>query len=520
MRKGVNFMKRKLFLRGLALASAFILSGSLFSLVGCGDQGDNPPDTGDPSNPNEPGNPSETVVGKEGWYVLTEKTVQGVSVKHEYLYNCIYLKDDTANWYEIDYAGMSERKGDYTVSENTLTIGIGIREYAFSFDTATSSMTYSGKINKQNTVMTYQYDKDFVLPVTEEGVEFTDELFGQDKNGNYYNYCPTVMMEGNDTMHVWYCSNRVSGNVTDYVAYRKGTLNAAGKWKFSDIEFVLAPTAGTWDARHTCDPSVTKGTFRMGGEDYSFLMAYLGCVTSDNTQNEVGIAVAKSPAGPWVKVDSLNPIANFYTSPEHSANAWGYGQPCVMNPEGEGKVYLFYAKGTATKTCTQIEEWDLSDLDRPVKVRSAELKEKNVVNASGGSDNINNADLAYDAVNKRLYCLKEDFPYPTDQGINWLTGSNTLLYVQLDESGFDVFFGNTSYSWNKVGSLTASGLGFARVHNMGILTDEYGNLTSPFRVPVLYTACEAYTDYPGWSGGGQWPALHTYRFHGYVFEIK
>ena len=88
--------------------------------------------------------------------------------------------------------------------------------------------------------MSYRYEKDFVLPVAENGVSFTEELFGEDKNENFYNYCPSVIMEG-ETMHVWYCSNQVSGNVTDYVGYRRGTLNASGKWEFTEKQLVLGP---------------------------------------------------------------------------------------------------------------------------------------------------------------------------------------------------------------------------------------------------------------------------------------
>lgn len=516
-------MKRKSIMRGLALASALVLTGSLFALVGCGDG--NPSDGNDPSNPNNPNNPNqpaESEAGKEGWYVLTEKTVQGVSVKHEYLYNCIYLKEGTASWYEIDYAGSSERQGDYTVTENTVTIGIGIREYAFEFNGETSSMTYSGKINKQNTVMTYRYDNDFILPVTEEGVDFTDELFGQDKSQNFYNYCPSIFMEGNDTMHVYYCTNKDNKIVYDYIGYRKGTLNAAGKWKFSEQKLVLSPDgigAGKWDEKHNCDPTVTKGNFSMGGETYSYLMAYLGCKEGD--VNEVGIAVAKAPEGPWEKVDSLNPIAGYIGSaddPNDGTYYWGYGQPSLINPDGDGKVLLFYTKGIKNKTCTQVEEWDLSNLDQPVKVRSAELQGKNVVNAGGAVDVIHNADFAYDSVNHRLYCYKDDFPCPSGAP-DFISGSGVLMYIDCDEN-FDVLFANETYAWNKAATLSASGLGFARLHNVGIITDAYGKLTSPFRVPVLYTVSDLAADYPNWSAGSVWASLHTYRLHGYVFEIR
>jgi len=53
-----------------------------------------------------------------------------------------------------------------------------------------------------------------------------------------------------------------------------------------------------------------------------------------------------------------------------------------------------------------------------------------------------------------------------------------------------------------------------------ILTDEYGRLTNPYQIPVIYTRSDLREDYPDWELGGQWPALHTYRLYGYVIETK
>ncbi len=489
----------KKFLRSAAVAVSLAVSACVFAA--CGDEpAPPPPDNG----------------GTDGWYVLENKTVQNVDTTAEYLYNCMYLKEGAVSWYEIDYTGMTEQTGTYSAEEDKITVTIGIRPYEFSYSDGV--MSYSGKINKKNVTMSYRYSKDFVLPVAEGGVSFTEELFGEDKSENFYNYCPSVMMEG-ETMHVWYCSNKVSGNVTDYVGYRKGTLNASGKWEFSEKQLVLGPgEGGEWDSRHVCDPSVTKGDFTLNGETYSYLMAYLGCKTSNNCCNEVGIAVAKAPEGPYVKVESANPVANWYLSPDFSANKWGYGQPCVISSDGAGKVLLFYAQGTAVKTNTKVEEWDFSDLDSPLKLRSAEVREKNSVNAGGSQDCINNADFAYDPVGKRLWCIKEDFPYPTDSGIDWIAKTNVLMYADLGEDGLDRLFGSEIYSWNKSGVLQPAG-NYVRAHNACIVTDPLGRTVNAFRMPVLYTVSEAKTAYPDWNAGGQWPALHTYRIHGTVFDI-
>ena len=142
-----------------------------------------------------------------------------------------------------------------------------------------------------------------------------EETVGDDGEDYFYNYCPSIFIEDN-VQHVYYCTNKDEGNVTDYVGYRTGQITNNKLEYSSETKFVLSHGEnGSWDSRHACDPSVIKGEFKFHGEQYSYLMAYLGCVPSDCTLNETGIAVSKTPEGPWVKCDfkvdgetKINPI--------------------------------------------------------------------------------------------------------------------------------------------------------------------------------------------------------------------
>lgn len=490
-------MKKNILRAGVLMLSVLLA----LCVAGCTNQGSGNTDT-----------------GVEGWYTLTEKTVDGNDITNTFITNTVYLKAGKATLFEATAVGASEQEGTYTVEGDTINILVGVKTYKYEYNKTNQLMTYSGKVNRQQVVMTYKYSADYEPHKESKGVAFTSELFGESLNENFYNYCPTAFIENNNTLHIWYCSNKVSGNVTDYVAYRKGTLNADGKWTFSEKKLVLEPTAGTWDSRHVCDPSVVKGSFHMKGESYSYLMAYLGCYTSNVTCNEVGIAVAKNPEGPWVKVDSLNPIANFYMSEDYNASSWGYGQPSVISADGEGKILLFYTKGVKSGTYCYVEEWDLSNIDDAKLLREKRVSDSGVVNASGQVDVINNADFAYDPQLNRLYVVKEDFPYADKGGTNWLTAGNTVLYIDLGEKGLDTLFGE--YIWNVCGKVTAQTTGYKRAHNMGFMTDAYGRLQSPYEIPVIYTRSDESNDYPEWSARGQWPALHTYRLYGTVIETK
>lgn len=460
-----------------------------------------------------------------GIYIIDSYLVNQVELKQQFIYNTLELSaSGTGTIQTIDAFGKVSQSGTYTYTDVDLDLLIDIKVYKFIYDDETETLTYQGRINRKDVVMTYKFVDTFNPEKTTGGKLFNEELFGDDLLENFYNYAPTVFMEGNDTMHIWYCSNEISGNVTDFVAYRKGKLLADGTWSFTEKELVMSPTVGTWDARHVCDPSVVKGLFSYNGESYQYLMAYLGCITNDSSRNEVGVAVAKTPIGPWVKMDDINPIANYYTSPEYTNETWtwGYGQPSLVSVDKAGKILLFYTKGITSGTFQQVEYWDLSNLNDPIKLSEASITNSGVMNASGSADVINNADFAYDPQTNRLYVIKEDFPYPNSGGLNWLTATNTLLYLNLNTN--DTHVGETLFKteplrWNVIGSIGPSDTGFFRVHNAAIMTDEYGWLMNPYQIPVVYTMTDAATDYPDWSEGGQWPALHTYRLHGYVYEL-
>lgn len=465
---------------------------------------------------------------KNGYYLLTKKTEKGLDITKNYVFNALLIENDKVTWQEVDYAGTKELTGTVNITTDTVELNIGIKKYIFTPNENYTTLSFNNKIDRIQTTMTYTYEKDYKMENETGNVKLTDELFGDDINQNFYNYCPTIMIENSNTMHIWYCSNKDSGKVTDYVAYRKGTLTSDGKWTFSEKEYALAPTEGTWDQVHVCDPSVIKGTFTYNSEEYSYLMAYLGCNTYNCTINEVGIAVSKTPNGPFIKIDEINPIANFKQAiEEHDnstewKNSWGYGQPSLVSIDKMGKVMLFYTAGTPKSTHTIAEEWDLTNLNQPTKLSSVELSSIGVTNASGGVDCINNADFAYDPTSKHLICIKEDSPYPTNGNVDWITGSNTLLYMELDQdetSPMHTIITNKTKSWASFYKITKSTTGYERNHNMGLITDEYGWVLNSTKIGVVYTMSMLSTDYPNWSLGGQWPALHTYRLHGLIVDL-
>lgn len=333
-----------------------------------------------------------------------------------------------------------------------------------------------------------------VLRYAAAGSSFTQnaQLCAPTKDG-IYNYCPSVLEEADGTRYLYYCTNRESYKIIDYIGCRRGTRNADGSYTYGAETVVLAPTAGAWDAHHTCDPSVVRGDFTYKGQSYRYLMAYLGCTSYDNQDNEIGFAVANDPMGPFVK------IADTPTIPyvrEGDAWQWGVGQASLVSRDKGSRVYVFYTEGTATRTHEFVDEWDFADLENPVRLSHTDLATTGLTTRTGDGDYIGNADFAYDADSNSFYMATDSHPYPSDEP-NYITEYFRVAYF----AGDDV----TKVRWNELEHIGPAETGFARNHNVGLVRDAYGWLPGGNSLTVYYTG----------AGKGA-NALWTYRLHAYT----
>ena len=360
-------------------------------------------------------------------------------------------------------------------------------------------------------------EKSFIPEVGEVRLLFSHGTAGETR---IYNYCPSIFVDENNKEHVYYCSNKDEGNVTDYVGYRVGSI-ANNEISYSNINYVLEHSTPTsvWDSRHTCDPSVIKGEFKYQGETYYYMMAYLGCLTSNSCLNETGIAVSKTPQGPWVKCNSLkadgvtpiNPIVP-YSEFTMNSNSWGTGQPSLVSVDKKGKVLLFTTIGSATGTYTNLREYDFSDIDNYVLVRQRNsITTEGIKGTVSGASLINNADFGYDEVNHRVIMAKPRQYFGTDnKSPNFVADTIDVYYID-DTEGTkvgDVLFAgnNTSKFWKSVGEVNQSLTGFLRNHNTGLITDPYGRIDATKNVGVAFTRSDEET-------GGTWSYLSTYRIY-------
>ena len=314
-----------------------------------------------------------------------------------------------------------------------------------------------------------------------------------------YNYCPTTIELEDGTRYIYYCTNQTSYKVVDYVGCRKGTPNSNGTYTWGNEVVAFSPSENLWDSMHTCDPSVIKGSFTYDGTEYAYLMAYLGCTSTDNQENKVGLAVSNSPEGPFTRVGT-EPIVDFTKDASSTVFQWGVGQPSVVSIDKAGKVWLFYTRGDINGTHTVVRECDFSDLNNPVLGDEVKLATTNLVELDGDKDIINNADFAYDAKSNRFYSASDCHPNPTSEP-NYIASHFRVTYF----NGTDFAKAN----WKYLDTVGPDQTGFARNHNVGLARDAYGHTLDDGYLTVYYTV----------SNEGS-TSLWSYRIYNYNLLMK
>jgi hypothetical protein len=145
--------------------------------------------------------------------------------------------------------------------------------------------------------------------------------------GLYYTYAPSILQEGS-TRFVFYCGNRVSNVIHDNVFLSVG-IQRNGRYSYSKPRVVLGPRPGTFYAFHTCEPSVIQGSYRYAGVAYSLAMFFTAESTATNSTNQIGVAFANAPSGPWI----VDPFPIVKTSDDFGKN--NFPNDCPTDAQGQ-----------------------------------------------------------------------------------------------------------------------------------------------------------------------------------------
>ncbi len=314
-----------------------------------------------------------------------------------------------------------------------------------------------------------------------------------DDAGNRYNYAPCSMLIGS-AMHIWYCRNRRSGEILDYIYLRRLGSGITGP-----PLPMLAPGPADWDHVHVCDPCIIRGRYRHAGTVYTWAMFYLGCDRHDNNHNQVGVAFAKHPAGPYIKWPG-NPIIPFT-----GTDSWGTGQPSGFSLDGKGRLLLSYSLGTPDGSGVMCRICDLSDMDRPVIGPEVPVHTHGLTNRDGAvCTAVTNADLIYDPARKRVYMVYDRLPKDPEEPAFIVSELQTaaLPFGDLTQS---------SGTWHVTGNITPDHTGWARNHNATLVRTPEGWHPEPGRLRVHGTR-SLLASFPA--------CLWTYRLYEHTIRLQ
>lgn len=246
-------------------------------------------------------------------------------------------------------------------------------------------------------------------------------------------------------------------------------------------------------------------------------MAYLGCVPSDCTLNETGIAVSKSPSGPWIKCNGnkvdgspINPIVP-YTDFSYNDKTWGTGQACLQSIDKAGNVLLITT--VSSLGGSDVREYDFSNINDYKLKRETKLFTDGI---TYGSNWIGNSEIVLDETNKKFILAKPRGPFGSDgEYPNFIADTIDVYYVDASsyENPFDIFFDkDRTSSWVYVSSINQELSGYPRNHNCGIISDEYGRLYGDKQVGVAFTSSQ-------YGSISAMSYLKTYRIFATTFDL-
>ena len=341
-------------------------------------------------------------------------------------------------------------------------------------------------------------EEDIVIPEGYVAERENDMCFDEDEFSQLYNYSPCVMVDGNEA-HIYFCTSMISGKAQadDRIGYRHG-IKKDGVWYWGPKTIALDKgEEGEWDSMDVCDPDVIKGEFSYNGEQFNYLMTYLGCITPGNYENAYGFCVSKEPSGPWIRVDGLCPLYDFYEAnpdyvyPGHDDpkySLWGWGQSSMISFDKKGKVLVFDTGRSITgQTC---ELWDFSNLNAPTMIWSSPISNRGMNDLNGHPDTICNAQLVYDPKLECFYMLSDAHPF--DETIvpeNLPTETNISMINDFNSENIGDCFLNPKAVWAHLGSINPDNTGFPKNSNACFERDPYGWMIQKGNsIDILYSA--------------------------------
>ncbi|MBR2274578.1 MAG: hypothetical protein IJ873_00725 [Lachnospiraceae bacterium] len=295
-----------------------------------------------------------------------------------------------------------------------------------------------------------------------------------------YRYGPSILLNDDGSMDVWFAAPGDSVNEYDWIVY---THSEDGGETWSEHKAVLSPTPCSFDYRSVCDPDV----FYYNGYYY---LGYTATISESfkGFSNSVFLARSKRPDGPFEKWNgdgwggSPKPIL-YYDGP---GIGWGRGEPSFVIKDDILFAYITMDAYTADFVrirSTEVYNAPLDSEDFP----------KNLVFQGYA---LNRTDTGEEAEYSYSDCDSLDVAYVEELGKFVAVSTNRrfqkdscLLYFESDDG----------YRFERVSELNTNVI--CGAHNCGLMSDGQGHIKPEDPTLLGYA-------YAG-SGNGEWGSWVT-----------
>jgi len=319
--------------------------------------------------------------------------------------------------------------------------------------------------------------------------------------GHYYTYAPSVIQMSPTTRDVFDCENYKSNVVHDNVYLSVGHL-VNGLWEYGPLKSVFGPADDPsphgYFSVHACEPEVIGGNFHFGGQPYKWALLFTAESVASNSSNQLGIAFANNPAGPW-KPD-LTPILQ--TADDFGHNQYPYncppklyclGQPAAIDFGPSGHILVTYmsnagSPGTDTAPAEGLVLRELNLSDVPASGPCSQClvalpngKKIEAVTTAGLAWPPDDASIAYDAATDDIV-LSYDGGQP-NPALDEAPVTPWVTVATISESGLLSGLG----TWDVLGDIGSCLSGHTLNHNSGIVRQPNGNMPNGHELSMMYT---------------------------------
>lgn len=310
------------------------------------------------------------------------------------------------------------------------------------------------------------------------------------------------VIDDGETRILLYTTNGESGEDDNVIAIRTASYVEENGWLYGDESIAVVGDAEGWD-EFIGSASIVKGAFEYGDVSYGWLIAYCATANANDTQMEIGLAVAAELDGEWTKVGEKAFVE--FDEKVYGTGMVGCYAPSLVNLNGESAIRLYYSYADAYGHFARFVDFNAADLD--VLYTEAAAKDVNLIsgtvqvptngNLSGGDAALMfpNADFAHDKATGTVYAVKDYSPAPA-------TKPNYADRIELGKIAESEFYTvELLDGWQTVSlwdfSNTPDGA-YERLYSACVVADAYGCIDSTAAIEIFYNSCEIEADNADW----------------------